>query len=129
MRRFSSTHSDLTVSPTQLKRTLQELEQRFENVRQVSDPNTLSKQIADLEENASKPNFWEDRSSAEALLSDLKNLKDDLRKISDMKNGIEEVSMGYELLTETEMEDQELLSFQACSSMHCKTSSDRFRKR
>lgn len=104
---------ELLASPTLLKRTVQQLKERLENVKLVSDPSVLSEKIEELEAKASATEFWQDRASAERVLIDLKDLKEDLRVIKEMEMALEDIECGYEMLSETDMQDEELAPFQA----------------
>lgn len=78
----------------------------------VTDPESLKKAVSELESKTTASDFWDDRQQAESVVSDLNSRKEDLRKISEMETKLEEVALGFELLTETEIKEEDMTSFQ-----------------
>ena len=95
-----------------MKKTIQQLTERFDSVREVSNPDTLKQKITDLEESAAAPDFWEDPALVEGVLSKLKALREDAQVITEMESLLEDIRFGYEMLSETEMTAEELVPFQ-----------------
>jgi len=103
---------ELFVSPTLLKRTILQLQEKLENVKQVANPPLLMEQVTEMEKKSGMASFWDDRDSAEAVLTKLRELKEDLRVITEMEGALAEVVVGHEMLSETEMKEEELAPFQ-----------------
>ena len=101
-----------------MKKTIQQFTQRLGNVRKVSNPDALAQHIADLEESAAAPAFWKDPASAEEVLSELKTVRDDAQVIAEMESLLEDIRFGYEMLSETEMTEEELIPFQVVDCSH-----------
>jgi len=108
----SGSSTAIVVTPTSLKKTIQELTERLDNVKMVTDPESLKKAVSELESKTTASDFWDDRQQAESVVSDLNSRKEDLRKISEMETKLEEVALGFELLTETEIKEEDMTSFQ-----------------
>ena len=115
---MASTTPDAFVSPTLLKKTVQQLRERLDGVHGVSNPATLRERVKELETKASAPDFWNDRQIAEGVLTDLKDVKEDLRVIDEMEKALEEISVGYELMSETEMQEDEMTAFQVSACIN-----------
>eukprot|EP00210_Caulerpa_lentillifera_P000681 g658.t1 len=112
--RLSSSSYDVFVTPSLLKRTLQQLSERLENVKSVSSPELLTQKIQSLEVKTSGVDFWTDQSNAASILTEIKELKEDLNSIQDMEKLYEDLCFGYEMLSEDQISSKdEQMSFQS----------------
>jgi len=68
----------------------------------VFDPDTGKKRISELEQITNSPDFWNDKTKAEAIFSELNKLKDELTPWEDLIKKIEEI---YDLIELYEEED------------------------
>ncbi len=73
----------------------------------VFDPDSIKKQIIDLEQESLAPDFWNDKSRAEALFAELTELKNTFEPWSELIQNIDDVSELIELYSE---EDDETIA-------------------
>lgn len=99
----TSTPPDVLMTPSLLKRTLQQLNERLENVKSVSSPKILSEKLHDLEKKTSDADFWTDQNAAASVLTEIKELKEDLNSIENMETLYGHLCFGYEMLVEDQV--------------------------
>jgi peptide chain release factor 2 len=76
---------------------LKELSTTLGNVEAVMDIATLRKEVADLEEETAKPDLWNDPDYAQKVTSKLSHRQGELRRIGDLRQRLDDLSVLYEL--------------------------------
>ncbi|GAA2992901.1 peptide chain release factor 2 [Actinokineospora diospyrosa] len=84
---------------------LKELSTSLANVEAVMDLAGLRAQIADLEEQAARPDLWDDPESAQKVTSKLSHRQGELRKVEDLRSRLDDLAVLYELAEEGADED------------------------
>jgi peptide chain release factor 2 len=79
---------------------LNQLSETLASVEAVSDLDGLRKQIADLEQQASRPDLWDDPESAQKVTSQLSHKQSELRKIEELRQRLDDLGVMYELSEE-----------------------------
>lgn len=79
---------------------LNQLSETLASVEAVSDLDGLRKQIADLEEQASRPDLWDDPESAQKVTSQLSHKQSELRKLEELRQRLDDLNVLYELAEE-----------------------------
>jgi peptide chain release factor 2 len=79
---------------------LNDLSDTLANVEAVTDPVALRSQIAELEQQASRPDLWDDPESAQKTTSRLSHMQSELRRIEELRRRLEDLSVLYELAEE-----------------------------
>jgi peptide chain release factor 2 len=79
---------------------LKELSDTLASVEAVSDLEGLRAQIADLEEQAARPDLWDDPESAQKVTSQLSHKQSELRRIQELRQRLEDLEVLYELSEE-----------------------------
>ncbi|HET9143033.1 peptide chain release factor 2 [Actinophytocola sp.] len=67
------------------------------SVEAVMDLDGLRKQIAELEEQAARPNLWDDPEQAQQITSQLSHKQGELRRVTDLRQRLEDLGVLYEL--------------------------------
>lgn len=109
---MSSSAADIRITPTFLKRTVQELQERLNGIKTVADPTFLKSRISTLERKTSDSDFWTKQEEATRTLTEIKKLKKDLEAIEEMERSVEDLSVGCEMLNEEEISEEEENVFQ-----------------
>jgi peptide chain release factor 2 len=79
---------------------LNQLSETLASVEAVSDLDGLRKQIADLEQQASRPDLWDDPESAQKVTSQLSHKQSELRRVEELRQRLDDLSVLYELAEE-----------------------------
>jgi peptide chain release factor 2 len=79
---------------------LNQLSETLASVEAVSDLDGLRKQIADLEEQAARPDLWDDPESAQKVTSQLSHKQSELRKLQELRQRLDDLFVMYELAEE-----------------------------
>jgi peptide chain release factor 2 len=79
---------------------LNQLSETLASVEAVSDLDGLRKQIADLEEQAARPDLWDDPESAQKVTSQLSHKQSELRKLLELRQRLDDLFVMYELSEE-----------------------------
>jgi len=79
---------------------LNQLSETLASVEAVSDLDGLRKQIADLEEQAARPDLWDDPESAQKVTSQLSHKQSELRRIEELRQRLDDLYVLYELAEE-----------------------------
>ncbi|MFL6126279.1 peptide chain release factor 2 [Actinophytocola sp.] len=79
---------------------LNQLSETLASVEAVSDLDGLRKQIADLEEQAARPDLWDDPESAQKVTSQLSHKQTELRRIEELRQRLDDLGVLYELAEE-----------------------------
>src|SRR5919198_1724436 len=61
------------------------------------DLDTLRKQIGELEEQAARPNLWDDPEQAQKITSQLSHKQGELRRVSELRQRLDDLNVLYEL--------------------------------
>jgi peptide chain release factor 2 len=79
---------------------LNQLSETLSSVEAVLDLDGLRKQIADLGEQAARPDLWDDPESAQKVTSQLSHKQSELRKIEELRQRLDDLWVLYELAEE-----------------------------
>jgi len=79
---------------------LKELSDTLASVEAVSDLDALRAQIADLEQQATRPDLWDDPESAQKVTSQLSHKQSELRRIEELRGRLDDLAVMYELAEE-----------------------------
>ena len=79
---------------------LNQLSETLASVEAVSDLDGLRKQIADLEQQAARPDLWDDPESAQKVTSQLSHKQSELRKLEELRQRLDDLFVMYELAEE-----------------------------
>jgi len=77
----------------------------LESIESVSDPTALQAKIAELSEQASAPNLWDDPDAAQKVTSALSTTQGELERVSRLQRRIDDVETLVEMGVEMEDED------------------------
>jgi peptide chain release factor 2 len=76
---------------------LKDLSATLTSVEAVMDLEALRKRIAELEEQAARPNLWDDPEQAQQITSQLSHMQGELRRITDLRQRLDDLGVLYEL--------------------------------
>jgi peptide chain release factor 2 len=76
---------------------LRDLSATLASVEAVMDLDSLRKQIGELEEQAARPNLWDDPEAAQQITSQLSHKQGELRRVTDLRQRLDDLSVLYEL--------------------------------
>ncbi|WP_436494176.1 peptide chain release factor 2 [Actinokineospora sp. HUAS TT18] len=79
---------------------LKDLSATLASVEAVMDLDGLRAQIADLEEQAARPDLWDDPESAQKVTSQLSHRQSELRKVEELRSRLDDLPVMYELAEE-----------------------------
>ncbi|MEY2827867.1 MAG: peptide chain release factor 2 [Candidatus Nanopelagicales bacterium] len=79
---------------------INELNSTLSSIEKVLDLNSLKTQINELEQEASKPNLWDDPTTAQFITSKLSNLQSEFKKVTNIRKKIEDLYVLVELATD-----------------------------
>ena len=79
---------------------LAELDATLTSVEKVLDPAAMQAQIADLEQQASAPDLWDDQAKAQQVNSRLALLQGELRRVTALRSRLEDVGVLADLAAE-----------------------------
>lgn len=80
--------------------SLSELDTTLASIEKVIDPAALADEIAQLEEQASAPDLWDDQAHAQQVTSKLSLLQSDLRRVEDLRGRLDDVTVLAQLAAE-----------------------------
>jgi peptide chain release factor 2 len=81
---------------------LSELKSTFAQIEAVSDPSALKARIADLSEQATAPDLWDNQENAQRVTSQLSQANAELERLNVMRGRIDDLDVLVELGTEGE---------------------------
>lgn len=84
-----------------------ELRSTFEQIRLVTDPEGLKKQIADLTELSGAPDLWDDQEKAQTVTSKLSHAQSELNRLEAMGARIDDLEAMVEMAEEESLVDEE----------------------
>jgi peptide chain release factor 2 len=76
---------------------LKELSATLSSVEAVLDLDKLRREAADLEEQAGRPDLWDDPEAAQRVNSRLASVQGDLRRVSDLRRRLDDLAVLWEL--------------------------------
>jgi peptide chain release factor 2 len=79
---------------------LNDLSDTLASVEAVTDLAALRVQIADLEQQAARPDLWDDPESAQKVTSQLSHKQSELRRLEELRQRLDDLSVLYELAEE-----------------------------
>ena len=88
------------MATTDFPTEIRELRSTLETIRAVSDPTVLKARIADLSEQASVPNLWDDPERAQQVTSRLSAVQAELDRVDRLRGRIDDLETLVELATE-----------------------------
>lgn len=77
-----------------------ELTTTLESIEQVADPEFLQSRVRELEDQAADPSLWDDPSHAQKVTSELSAKQAKLRKLSSLRQRLDDIPVLYELADE-----------------------------
>lgn len=86
----------------ELKQRLLSSEQPIENLREALNIDTLTKEVAELEEISTKPDFWDDMENSQKTMQKIGSLKAKIQSYESLKNDYEDALVMIELADEEE---------------------------
>ena len=81
---------------------IKDLSATLASVEAVMDLDGLRAQIADLEEQAARPDLWDDPDAAQKVTSQLSHRQSELRKVEELRSRLDDLPVLYELAEEDE---------------------------
>jgi len=84
---------------------LNDLSDTLGNVEAVMDLPSLRSQITELEEQAARPDLWDDPESAQKVTSQLSHKQSELRRVEELRQRLDDLSVLYELAEEEDAAD------------------------
>lgn len=105
---------------------LSQLDTTLTSIEKVMDPAEMSDRVRELEQKASDPSLWDDPDNAQQVTSALSAVQASLRKVTDLRQRLEDLPIMYDLAEEegesTELADEELAELRAdIASLEVKT--------
>jgi len=97
----------------ELKGKIEELSQRFKEVKSVIKPEELEKELKELDAVMSAPHFWEDQEKAKKTIQRRKWLEETLQKVSKLEKAVEDLKELAQLTPEEETETWSMLEEEA----------------
>ncbi|MDT7797212.1 MAG: peptide chain release factor 2, partial [Actinomycetota bacterium] len=76
---------------------LKDLTGKLTQIESVMDLDSLRAQVADLEQQASSPNLWDDPEAAQKVTSQLSHRQGELRRVSELRQRLDDLAVLYEL--------------------------------
>ncbi|MGG0284971.1 peptide chain release factor 2 [Peribacillus butanolivorans] len=92
----------------EIRNELERTAQRLTDFRGLFDLDEKEARIAQLENEMTHPDFWNDQSKAQAVINETNALKDQVNQLSDLNDAYENLDLTYELVKEES--DEELLA-------------------
>jgi len=93
------------VATTDFPAEIRELRSTLGSIQAVSDPTVLKAKIAELSEQASAPNLWDDPEAAQKVTSALSAAQSELDRVNKLGSRIDDLETLVELGTEMDDED------------------------
>ncbi|PWV70972.1 peptide chain release factor 2 [Prauserella marina] len=87
----------LSVVSVEFEAALKDLGGKLTQVESVMDLESLRKEVAELEEEAARPNLWDNPETAQKVTSQLSHKQAEVRKVSDLRQRLDDLGVLYEL--------------------------------
>ncbi|WP_053736032.1 peptide chain release factor 2 [Nocardia sp. NRRL S-836] len=84
---------------------IKDLSATLSSIEAVMDLDALRAQVADLEEQAARPDLWDDQEKAQKVTSQLSHKQGELRRITGLRERLDDLPLLYELAEEAEDAD------------------------
>ncbi|QGF24389.1 peptide chain release factor 2 [Raineyella fluvialis] len=88
------------MAAADINETIADLERALGQIEAVSDPAAMRGEIAELEEQVSAPNLWNDQENAQRVTSRLSALQAEVKRLSGLRQRLEDLSVMVELAEE-----------------------------
>ncbi len=88
------------VTTADLSTRIQELDHSLQSIEAVADLPALREEIADLQQQASAPNLWDDQDNAQRVTSALSQKNSELERIEALRERLDDASVMLELAVE-----------------------------
>ncbi|WP_054952163.1 peptide chain release factor 2 [Flaviflexus massiliensis] len=85
---------------------ISDIRSTFEQIRLVTDPEGLEKRIAELTEESSAPDLWDDQEKAQAVTSKLSHAQSELNRLNAMGARIDDLEVMVEMAAEEALVDE-----------------------
>ncbi|TLS38513.1 peptide chain release factor 2 [Pseudalkalibacillus caeni] len=92
----------------EIKSELQTIEKRLNDFRGSLDLSTKKEKIAELDEQMTSPDFWDDQNAAQSVINESNAIKEMVNQFEELHEKYENLDVSYELVKEEE--DQDLRS-------------------
>src|SRR6185437_4009167 len=79
---------------------LKDISTTLESIEAVTDLDTLRAEIAELSEQAGRPDLWNDPEAAQKVTSRLSHAQGELRRVEDLRRRLDDLPVLYELAEE-----------------------------
>lgn len=89
---------------TDLKKQLEELKLRLDQIKTKLDPGQRARQIQELEAKSTRPDFWSDLTAAQSAMKHLAALQSEQRQISQLESEISDSLSVLEILEEKDVQ-------------------------
>ncbi|XP_027350332.1 peptide chain release factor PrfB1, chloroplastic isoform X2 [Abrus precatorius] len=109
-----------------LRRDVEIMSQRVDEIRESSGLQLLEQELANLEEQAADNSFWDNRAKAQQTLSTLADVKDKIKLLNEFKTQVEDAETIVKLTEEMESIDRGLFEEAASLIKELNKSIDRF---
>ena len=76
---------------------LKDLSSTLSSIEAVLDLGALRREVADLEEQAGRPDLWSDQDAAQRLTSRLSHVQGDLRRVEELRRRLDDLTVLHEL--------------------------------
>ena len=93
----------------ELKTKVEELRERFEDVKKVLNPQELEEELKKLDETMSSPDFWEDQEKAKKTIQRRKWVESTLSKLNSLEKSLKDVEELTEITPEEDTETWAML--------------------
>ncbi len=97
----------------ELKEKLNELKNRFENIKEIMNPDQLERELSTIDQEMGKPDFWNDQKKAQetagkrnSISNRLNEIKSVEKRISDIDEYLQLLEMEYDEETEKEIKNE-----------------------
>ncbi|MET8757724.1 peptide chain release factor 2 [Lentzea sp. NPDC004782] len=84
---------------------IKDLSATLSSIEAVMDLDGLRAQVADLEEQAARPDLWDDQEKAQKVTSQLSHKQGELRRVTGLRERLDDLPLLYELAEEAEDAD------------------------
>ena len=81
---------------------IEDLETRLASIEKVLDPEDLQRRVDELEQKAADPDLWNDQEYAQHVTSQLSQVQAQLRKVTALRDRLNDLPIMYELAEEEE---------------------------
>ncbi|WP_448584305.1 peptide chain release factor 2 [Thermocrinis sp.] len=93
----------------ELKEKLQELKDRFEDVKLSLDPDTLEKELEEIDKTMASGDFWSDPEKAKNITQRRKLLEENIKTLGQIKRTLKDVEEFIEITSEEELDSLQMI--------------------